>query len=153
MTWSVQRLDGSASVHCDRTSSKFDLQLLFASVVVVCWLLNVPATCKCISGTDTCCHTEIEVADQTFHLTQSQFTDTGPTCPSTDSITLGVWQGSHWSSNFEVTGMTRPLKKIPAEAELEPGIFRSRGGRLNHFANEAVDSERRTVNLSEQIPP
>ena len=25
----------------------------------------------------TCCHTEIEVADQTFHLTQSQYTDTG----------------------------------------------------------------------------
>ena len=24
----------------------------------------------------TCCHTEIEVADQTFHLTQSQYTDT-----------------------------------------------------------------------------
>ena len=27
----------------------------------------------------TCCHTEIEVADQTFYLTQSQYTDTGPT--------------------------------------------------------------------------
>ena len=25
------------------------------------------------------CHTETEVADQTFHLTQSQYTDTGPT--------------------------------------------------------------------------
>ena len=40
------------------------------------WLLNVPATCERISGTDllnyACCHTEIEVADQTFHLTQSQ---------------------------------------------------------------------------------
>ena len=35
----------------------------------------------------TCCHTEIEVADQTFHLTQSQYTDTGPTSPSTDPIT------------------------------------------------------------------
>ena len=31
-----------------------------------------------------CCHTEIKVADQTFHLTQSQYTDTGPTSPSTD---------------------------------------------------------------------
>ena len=37
----------------------------------------------------TCCHTEIEVADQTFHLTQSQYTDTGPTSPSTDPITPG----------------------------------------------------------------
>ena len=35
----------------------------------------------------TCCHTEIEVADQTFHLTQSQYTDTGPTILSTDPIT------------------------------------------------------------------
>ena len=31
----------------------------------------------------TCCRTEIEVADHTFHLTQSQYTDTGPTSPVT----------------------------------------------------------------------
>ena len=30
-----------------------------------------------------CCRTEIEIADQTFHLTQSQHTDTGLTSPST----------------------------------------------------------------------
>ena len=47
----------------------------------------------------TCCHTEIEVADQTFHLTQSQYTDTGPTSPSADPRTPGAWQGSHWSAN------------------------------------------------------
>ena len=47
----------------------------------------------------TCCHTEIEVADQTFHLTQSHYTDTGPTSPSADPITPGAWQGSHWSAN------------------------------------------------------
>ena len=47
----------------------------------------------------TCCHTEIKVADQTFHLTQSQYTDTGPTSPSADPITPGAWQGSHWSAN------------------------------------------------------
>ena len=76
----------------------------------------------------TCCHTEMEVADQTFHLTQSQYTDTGPTSPSADPITPGAWQGSHWSANFEVTGMTRP-EKIPPPAGFEPGIFRSRGGR------------------------
>ena len=58
----------------------------------------------------TCCHTEIEVADQTFHLTQSQYTDTGPTSPSADPITPGAWQGSHWSVNFEITGMTGPRK-------------------------------------------
>ena len=48
----------------------------------------------------TCCHTEIEAADQTFHLTQSQYTDTGATSPSADPITPGAWQGSHWSANF-----------------------------------------------------
>ena len=48
----------------------------------------------------TCCHTEIEVADQTFHLTQSQDTDTGPTSPSADPRTPGAWQSSHWSANF-----------------------------------------------------
>ena len=30
----------------------------------------------------TCCHTEIEVADPTFYLTQSQYTDTGQTIPA-----------------------------------------------------------------------
>ena len=77
----------------------------------------------------TCCHTEIEVADQTFYLTQSQYTDTGPTSPSADPITPGTWQGSHWSANFWVTGMTRP-RKIPVQAGFELGIFRSRGRRL-----------------------
>ena len=59
----------------------------------------------------TCCHTEIEVADPTFYLTQSQYTDTGLTSPSADPTTPGAWQGSHWSANFQVTGMTRPRKK------------------------------------------
>ena len=58
----------------------------------------------------SCCHTEREVADSTFYLTQSQYTDTGPTSPSADTITPGAWQGSHWSANFEVTGMTPQWK-------------------------------------------
>ena len=41
----------------------------------------------------TCCHTEMEAADPTFHLTQSQYTDTGPTSPSADPIIPGAWQG------------------------------------------------------------
>ena len=48
----------------------------------------------------TCWHTEIQAADQTFYLTQSQYTDTGLTSPSADSITPGTWQGSHCSANF-----------------------------------------------------
>ena len=87
----------------------------------------------------TCCHTEIEVADQTFYLTRSQYTDTGPTSPSADPITPGAWQGSQWSANFEVTGMTRP-RKNPGASGIRTRIFRSRGGRLNHLANEAVSA-------------
>ena len=48
----------------------------------------------------TCCHSETEVANHTFYLTQSQYTDTGPTSPRGDPITPGAWQGSHWSANF-----------------------------------------------------
>ena len=48
----------------------------------------------------TRCHTEIEVADQTFYLTQSQYTDTGPTSPSADPMMPGAWQDSHWNANF-----------------------------------------------------
>ena len=46
----------------------------------------------------TCCHSEIEVADPTFYLTQSQYTDSGPTNPSADPITPGVKCQflSHW---------------------------------------------------------
>ena len=51
----------------------------------------------------TCCHTEIEVADQTLYLTQSQYTDTRPT--------------SHWNDS------------IGESSERSP-ILRSGGGRL-----------------------
>ena len=62
-----------------------------------CWLLNVPAILKhasvfqgwICSDDCTCCHTEIEVADPTFYLTQSQYTDTRPTSPSADPFTPG----------------------------------------------------------------
>ena len=75
---------------------------------IVCWLLACLTSQqqasvsqgRICSDNFTCCHTEIEVADQTFYLTQSQYTDTGPTSPSAYPITPGAWQGSHWSGNF-----------------------------------------------------
>ena len=85
----------------------------------------------------TCCHTDIEIADQTFYLTQSQYTDTGPTSLSADHAMPGAWQGSHRSANFKVTGMTRP-GKIPSQAGFEPRIFRFRSGRLNHWTSEVA---------------
>ena len=78
----------------------------------------------------TCCHTETEAAGHTIHLTQSQYTDTGSTSPSADLITPGAWQGSPWSANVLVTGMTRPGKIPTAKAGIEPRIFHSRGRRL-----------------------
>ena len=45
------------------------------------------------TGNFTCRYTEIEVADQTFYLIQSQYTHTGQTSTSTDPITPGTWQG------------------------------------------------------------
>ena len=81
--------------------------------MVVCCLLAGCLTSQqhaSVFQGDRMYHTEIEVADQTFHLTQSQYTDTGPTSPITDTITPGTWQGSHWSADFEDTGMTRSRK-------------------------------------------
>ena len=79
------------------------LRLCRVCLFVGC-LLNVSATCECISGTEPLRQFYVlphwEVADQTFHLTQSQYTDTGPTSPSTDPLTPGAWQGRHWSANF-----------------------------------------------------
>ena len=66
------------------------------NVVVLCWLLYVSQTCYSISGSDQhnsmCCHTEIEVADQTFYLTQSHYTR--PTSMKADPITQDAWHGN-----------------------------------------------------------
>ena len=74
----------------------------------VCWLVGCLTSQqqasvsqgRICSDNFTCCHTEIEDADPTFYLTQSQYTDTEPTSPSADPITPGTGQGSHWSANF-----------------------------------------------------
>ena len=78
------------------------------AAAAVCWLVGCLTSQQHASVSQgricshniSCCHTEIEVADQTFYLTQSQYTDTGPTSPSADPITPGAWQGSHWSAIF-----------------------------------------------------
>ena len=76
----------------------------------------------------TCCQTEMEVADQTFQLTQSQYTDTRPTSPSTDAIMPDAWQGSHWSANFSMSLVRLDPENILAQEGIEPWIFRSWGG-------------------------
>ena len=64
----------------------------------------------------TFCRTEIEVADQTIHLTQSQYTDTRQTSPIAVLIIPGAWQGSHWSANL------KPLAWIDPENPVASGI-------------------------------
>ena len=63
-----------------------------------------------------CCHTEIETADPTFYLTQSQYTDTGPTSPSTDPIMPGAWYDSTWKNPI-ASGIRTPdlrlLRRTP----------------------------------------
>ena len=97
---------------------------------------SVSQGCIC-SDNFTCCRTEIQIADQTFYLTKSQYTDTGPTSPSTDPITPGAWQGNHWSANFQVTCMTRPRKILTSQARIKPRIFHSQGRRLNPLLGAA----------------
>ena len=93
------------------------------------------------SDKSMCCHTEIEVADQTFYLTQSQYTDTRPTSPSANPITPGAWQGSHWSASFLVTGMTRPPKNPGASGIRTRDLPLSRRTPY-HSANKAVCMKR-----------
>ena len=61
---------------------------------------------RACSDSCTCSHTETEVAGQTLYLAQSQYTDTEQASPSTEPKTPGAWQGSHRTTNFEVTDMT-----------------------------------------------
>ena len=70
------------------------LKLLFVGCLTSQQHVSVPQGQFCTDNF-TCCHTETEVADQTFYLTQSQYTDTWPTSPSADPITPGSWQGRH----------------------------------------------------------
>ena len=67
---------------------KNQIHMLFMWLLLVGCLTSqqqasVPQERMC-SDKFTCCHTEVEDADQTFYLIQSQYTDTGLTSPSAD---------------------------------------------------------------------
>ena len=74
----------------------------------------------------------MEAADQTFHLTQSQYTDTGPTSPSADPYNARRLAGVATGVPIFKSLVWLDPEKIPALAGFEPGTSRSRGGRLNH---------------------
>ena len=100
----------------DRTEAEREIRILLTynqgSCVTTLLLLLLFVVCltsqqhtsvsqgRICSDKFTCCHTEIEVADPTFYLTQSQNTDTRPTSPSADPISPGAWEGNHWSAIF-----------------------------------------------------
>ena len=83
-----------------------------------CWLLDIPVTCLCISGTDLL--RQFYVLPHWERSCRSNFLlhpVTGPTILSADPTMPGALQGSHWSANLEVTGMT-PLH---CKQDLDPG--------------------------------
>ena len=96
----------------------------------VCWLLIVPATCECISGTDL--QRQFYVLPHWDRSCRSNF----PSHP----VTVYWHQADQSQAPGRVaTGV--PIfkslvwldpEKIPALAGFEPGTSRSRGGRLNH---------------------
>ena len=86
----------------------------------------------------------IEVADQTFHLTPSQYTDTGPTSFSTDSISPGARQGGHWSVNFlshwyDWTPKKSQRKRVsnPGSSTLEADVLATRPTRRSSLNKQA----------------
>ena len=87
-------------------------------LLFVGWLLNVQQQASVSQGricsdNFACCHTEIDVADPTFYLTQSQYTDTGPTSPSADHIAAGQECQflNHWYDSTPKKSRDLPLSK------------------------------------------
>ena len=69
----------------------------------------------------TCCHTEIEIADQTFYLTQSQYTDTGLTSPRADPIMPGSLAGKPLECQFLSHWYDLTPKKSRRKQDSNPG--------------------------------
>ena len=92
-----------------------------ASRAGVCWLLNVRATCECISGTDLlsfmCYHTETEVADLTFYLVQSQYT-------SSSSSSYARWRcllpSRRWLSSSAPPGCHTACPSVASDPAMCP---------------------------------
>ena len=84
------------------------------------------------SDNSVCCQSETEVADQTFYLTQSHYTDTRLTSPGTDHIMPSACQGSHWSTNVLSHWYASTRNKIHSESLNQTQVFCSRRGHLNH---------------------
>ena len=112
------------------TSSVFLWICLFVGCLTSQQHASVPHGRIC-SDSLTCCHTEKEVAHPAFHLTPSQYTDTGPTSPRADPITPG---GVATGVPVFKSLVGLDPGKISAQAGFEPGIFRFRAAfNLHHL--------------------
>ena len=96
----------------------------------------------------TCCHTEIEFADQSFYRVLLQYTDTGPACPSADPVTPGVWKGSNQCTHF-CHWHDDQKKRSTTKAEWNPGLLLSRRS-SNHEANEMVFKVNHVMNIAQK---
>ena len=72
-----------AKQHMKFVNRALERRMLFVGCLTSQQLASVSQGRIC-SDSFTGCHTEIEVADQTFYLTQSQYTETRPTSPNAD---------------------------------------------------------------------
>ena len=88
-SYSRTRLDQGKAGSQARISRSKDEDLQAGSLFVGCLTSKQQASVsqgRVCTDNFTCGHTEMEVADQTFYLTQSHYTDTGSTSPSPDPI-------------------------------------------------------------------
>ena len=105
----------------------WNVLVLMKIIIFCCLLVNIPARCKYISQRQIwsdncmCCHSEIEVEDQTGYLTQSQYTDTRPTNPNADPIMPGA--GRVATGVPVINDSTQ--KKVHGESWTEPQVYPS----------------------------
>ena len=104
---------------CNTRTSNIVQLLLFFSCLMSQQQASVSQGPIC-SGNCTCCHTDVEVADQTFYLTQSQYTDTGPTSTSADPATPVPGRVATEEPNFKSSVWLNLEKFLQRKPESNP---------------------------------
>ena len=95
-------------------------ELQFICLIVVCIASQQHASVsqgRICTDTFTSCHTEIEVADRIFYLTQSLYTDTRPTL-----YRQGPGGVATWLSIFKWLVLLDPEKSPQGKRESNPGL-------------------------------